>query len=93
MLDYMVVGGSRGLERWGRWRERQLLGSRNRTFRGGSSGLHASKALLELVLGSVELGEGRRQVLELLVQLLLNLGELLGLERVEVDCARRGQRW
>lgn len=66
------------------------MGSRYRTFRGGSSGLHASKAFLELVLGSVELGEGRRQVLELLVQLLLNLGELLGLERVEIDCAPRG---
>lgn len=74
----------------GRWRERRRVEEGNRTFRSGSSTLNASQTLLELGLGSVELGEGRRQVLELLVQLLLNLGELLGLERVEVDYARIG---
>lgn len=51
----------------------------------GGSGLYASEAFLELVLGAVELGEGARQVLELLFELLLDLRELLRLESVEID--------
>lgn len=60
------------------------------TVFGGGSALDASQALLELVLGAMELSKRRRQVLELLVELLLDLSELLRLERVEVDCRRAG---
>ena len=50
------------------------------------AGLDSSEAVLKLVLGAVELREGLGEVLELLVELLLDLGELLGREGVEVDC-------
>lgn len=57
-----------------------------RTCGSGGPRLYASEALAELVLGAVELGEGRRQVFELLVELLLDLGELLSIEALEIDC-------
>lgn len=55
------------------------------TFAIGGASLYASEALLELVLRAVELREGGGQVLELFLELLLDLGELLRLEGVEVD--------
>lgn len=56
------------------------------TLRGFRSTIHASQAFSELALRAVELRERRGQVLELLVKLFLDLGELLRLEGVEVDC-------
>ena len=46
-------------------------------------------AVLEFRLGAMELGEGGGEVLELLVELLLDLGELFGREGVEVDCGKK----
>lgn len=43
----------------------------------GFPSLDASKTVAELDLGGLELGEGRGEVLELLVELVLHLGELL----------------
>lgn len=51
--------------------------------------MDALQAVLELALGAVQLGVRLGQMLELLVELLLDLGELLRLEGVEVDWARR----
>lgn len=52
------------------------------TFGRFSSAVHAAKAILELILGTVKLGKRRRQMFELLVELLLDLRQLLWLKRV-----------
>lgn len=56
------------------------------------TGLDALVAVLEFRLGAMELGEGGGEVLELLVELLLDLGELLGREGVEVDWRKSCQQ-
>jgi hypothetical protein len=52
------------------------------------------EAVLELVLCGVKLRKGRRQVFELFVELLLDLGKLLRLQCIEVDySADRSAGW
>lgn len=68
-----------------RWSNRTGRGGIYRTFRSGRPALNALKAVLELVLGGVKLRKRRRQVLELFVELLLDLGKLLRLQCIEVD--------
>ena len=61
----------------------------NLTLRRSLARLHAPETLLELPLGGVELGEGAGQMLHLLVQLLLHLGELLRAEAIEANLPYR----
>jgi hypothetical protein len=53
------------------------------------AGLDDLEAVLEFRLGAMELGEGGGEVLELLVELLLDLGELFGREGVEIDYGKK----
>jgi hypothetical protein len=55
------------------------------------SRLDDPQAVSELVRRAVELLEGVGEVFELVVELLLDLGELLLMEGVEVDCGRVSQ--
>ncbi len=55
------------------------------TCRGGLLPLYTAQALFELPLGSSQLGEGRAEVLDLLVELLLDGAQLLRREAVQID--------
>ena len=47
--------------------------------------MDASEAIPKFCLGGMKLAEGRCEVLELLIKLLLDLGELLRVEALEVN--------
>jgi len=68
------------------WVVAQRKGKTTRTAKGRGPGLDDAQALLELGEGGGELGVGRREVLYLAIELLLDGGELLGGEGGEVDC-------